>query len=106
MQIRFKLGWSKGTITVKEGRAAVEYPNPELRKQLAEAINTAQDVTFRVQGAPTGPSFSATRVVPASDDGTLVCFLMAGVPGIRKKIKILEVTGSDKVSLGPKEIEV
>ena len=106
MLIKFKMGWRKGTITVTDGRAAVEHPNVELRKLLAEALNTTQDIDFRVPGAPTGPSFSATRVVPASDDGTLVCFLMAGVPGIRKKIKILEVTGIDKVSLGPKEIEV
>ena len=106
MQVKFKAGWRKGTITVADCKAAVEHPNAELGLKLAEALNTMQDITFRVPGAPAGPSFSATRAVPASDDGMLVCFLMAGVPGLGKKIRILEVTGSDKVSLGPKAIEV
>ncbi len=83
---------------VSEGRAEVEFEDVKLQSILQEMINTRQEITFESVNVDGTPRINISQAVPAADDGMLVYFLQAGVPGIKKQIEITGISGSDKVT--------
>ena len=98
VEITFKVKKKEGRITVRDGRAQVEFEDARLQGLLQEMVNTRQEITFKSQNVDGTPRVNVSQAVPAEDDGMLVYFLQSGVPGIKKPIEIIGISGSDKVT--------
>lgn len=98
MIVHITIRKQEGTITVHDGQADVIFPEAKIKILLENYLNGVQDITFRNTGLDGSPRDTTTNAIPAADDGLLVYVLNSGVPGLKKKITITGVEGSDKVS--------
>ena len=98
MIVSFRLKKKHGTITVVQGRAKVEFADDQTRAILEEQVNQYQTIVFKSINSDGTPRENTSNAVPACDDGMLVYFLKSGVPGIRGRIQIVDVQGSDRVA--------
>jgi hypothetical protein len=98
MIVSFRIKKKDGTITSEKGNASVDFPDKETASVLEDRLNSVQNITFKGIDMEGSERMTVVSTVPCYDDGNLVNFLNQGVPGIKGKIIITGIEGSEKVT--------
>jgi len=98
MIVSFRIRKKKGTITSEKGNASVDFADEKAASVLADRLNSVQNISFKGIDMEGAERVTVVNAVPCHDDGNLVNFLNQGVPGIKGKIIITGIEGSEKVS--------